>query len=62
MGVKPEVRRIGKYKSAGDQLLRADMSEAQREQLSSLLDDIYGGFVQGVASSRGKTTQEVSAG
>ena len=33
MGVEPEVRRIGKYKSAGDQLLREDMSEAQREQL-----------------------------
>jgi protease-4 len=26
VGVSPEVRRIGKYKSAGDQLLRSDMS------------------------------------
>lgn len=40
---QPEVRRIGVYKSAGDQLLRTDMSEAQREQLTALLDDIYGG-------------------
>ena len=62
VGVQPEVRRIGKYKSAGDQLLRADMSEAQREQLSALLDDIYGGFVRDVAASRGKTTQEVRWG
>lgn len=26
LGIEPEVRRIGKYKSAGDQLLRKDMS------------------------------------
>jgi protease-4 len=62
VGVQPEVRRIGKYKSAGDQLLRADMSEAQREQLSALLDDIYGVFVRDVAASRGRTTQEVRRG
>ena len=29
VGVTPELVRIGKYKSAGDQLLRRDMSEAQ---------------------------------
>lgn len=45
VGVEPEVRRIGKYKSAGDQLLRSDMSEPQREQLSALLDDIYGAWL-----------------
>ena len=33
VGVEPQVQRYGKYKSAGDQLLRSDMSEAQREQL-----------------------------
>lgn len=26
VGVEPEVKRIGAYKSAGDQLLRKDMS------------------------------------
>lgn len=59
VGVEPEVRRIGKYKSAGDQLLREDMSEAQREQLSTLLDDIYEDFVSGIAHGRGKTKEEV---
>ena len=44
-----QVQRIGKYKSAGDQLLRRDMSEAQKEQLSALLDDIYDEFVTSVA-------------
>eukprot|EP00775_Hariotina_reticulata_P006975 gene6975-7190_t len=61
VGVEPQVQRIGAYKSAGDQLLRRDMSEAQREQLTALLDDIYGEFVTTVAESRGKTTEEVAA-
>ena len=30
-GVEPQIQRIGKYKSAGDQLGRTDMSDAQRE-------------------------------
>jgi hypothetical protein len=31
VGVEPQIQRIGKYKSAGDQLNRESMSEAQRE-------------------------------
>jgi len=59
VGIEPEVRRIGKFKSAGDQLLRLDMSEAQREQLSTLLDDIYNEFLETIAKARGKTAEEV---
>ncbi|GAB4824168.1 hypothetical protein N2152v2_011214 [Parachlorella kessleri] len=61
VGVQPEVKRFGKYKSAGDQLLRTDMSEAQREQLTALLDDIYDDFLTTIARSRGKTREEVAA-
>lgn len=61
VGVEPEIIRIGKYKSAGDQLLRKDMSDAQREQLSALLDDIYGTFLRDVAAARGKTPDQVAA-
>ena len=50
------------YKSAGDQLLRRDMSAAQREQLSALLEGIYESFVTDVAESRGRTRQEVLLG
>ena len=59
IGIEPQVKRIGKFKSAGDQLLRADMSEPQREQLTALLDDVYEGFTETVAADRGKTAQEV---
>lgn len=57
VGVEPQVQRIGAYKSAGDQLLRRDMSDAQREQLGELLDDIYSNFLDTVAEARGKTRE-----
>eukprot|EP00878_Enallax_costatus_P010639 GHUV01011114.1.p1 GENE.GHUV01011114.1~~GHUV01011114.1.p1 ORF type:complete len:395 (+),score=92.88 GHUV01011114.1:241-1425(+) len=57
VGVEPQVQRIGEYKSAGDQLLRKDMSPAQREQLTELLDDIYEHFLDTVAAARGKTRE-----
>ena len=57
VGVEPEIKRIGEYKSAGDQLLRADMSAAQREQLTALLDGIYDDFVATVAAARGKSPE-----
>ena len=47
------------YGCAGDQLLRKDMSEAQREQLTAILEDIYEGFTEGIAQSRGKSVLEV---
>lgn len=35
------------------------MSEPQKEQLTALLDDIYGTFKASVAESAGKTHEEV---
>jgi protease-4 len=53
VGIEPQVQRIGKYKSAGDQLSRKEMSEANREMLTALLDDIYANFLQKISSSTG---------
>lgn len=61
VGVEPQVQRIGKYKSAGDQLSRKDMSEANREMLTALLDDIYANFLQKISSSTGKSAADVEA-
>ena len=58
-GIEPQVQRLGEYKSAGDQFLRKDMSDAQREQLAALLDDIYYTFIRDIASSRNKTEDDV---
>lgn len=51
--MQPQVQRIGKYKSAGDQLSRKDMSEANREMLTALLDDIYANFLEEVSRAKG---------
>lgn len=61
IGVEPQVERFGKYKSAGDQLSRRDMSDAQREVLKSLLDEINETWSSGVAEATGKTRDEVDA-
>ena len=59
VGVEPQVQRIGKFKSAGDQLLRTDMAPEQRQQLQALLDSVYDGFVSSVTKSRGKSEAQV---
>lgn len=61
VGVQPQVQRIGKYKSFGDQLSRKDMSEPNREMLTALLDDIYANFLEQVSLARGKTKEDVEA-
>ncbi|PKU85498.1 protease IV [Dendrobium catenatum] len=59
VGVEPQIQRIGKYKSAGDQLARKSMSKENCEMLTSLLDDIYGNWLEIISSTQGKTKEEV---
>ncbi|MBA0881733.1 hypothetical protein Goshw_024180, partial [Gossypium schwendimanii] len=59
IGIEPQVQRIGKYKSAGDQLTRKSMSEENCEMLTSLLDNIYGNWLDVVSSSKGKKREDV---
>jgi protease-4 len=61
VGIDPQVRRIGAYKSAGDQLDRRDMSGAQREALTALVEGVYGGFCSEVARNR-NAAREVRQG
>ena len=59
LGVEPQVQRIGKYKSAGDQFNRTSIAEAQREVVSSLLMETSDYWAETVARSLGKSRQEV---
>ena len=61
LGVYPDIYQIGKYKSVGDTFTRKDMSEAHREFINSLLDDLFNRYVEGIAKARGKTPDEVRA-
>jgi protease-4 len=53
LGVVPEVLARGKYKSAGESLVRDTMSEPQKEQLGALLDGFHQALIAAIASGRG---------
>jgi protease IV len=59
LGIYPEIYQIGKYKSVGDMFTQKEMTEAHREFMNSLLDDLYGRFVDGLAKSRNKSPEEI---
>ncbi|GJN22137.1 hypothetical protein PR202_gb09675 [Eleusine coracana subsp. coracana] len=59
IGVEPEIQRIGKYKSAGDQLARKSMSNEIKEMLSTLLDNIYGNWLDTISALHGKKKEEI---
>ncbi|XAR63859.1 hypothetical protein NMG60_11023988 [Bertholletia excelsa] len=59
IGVEPQVERIGKYKSAGDQLTRKSMSEENCEMLTSLLDNIYGNWLDKISLIKGKKREDI---
>uniref|UniRef100_A0A2P2L352 Signal peptide peptidase A 36 kDa type protein n=2 Tax=Rhizophora mucronata TaxID=61149 RepID=A0A2P2L352_RHIMU len=59
VGIEPEVQRIGKYKSAGDQLTRKTMSKENCEMLTAILDNIYGTWLDTVSSSKGKKREDM---
>lgn len=51
-GVKMEVIRHGKYKSAVEPYLANEMSEANREQISALLNSVWNSVVTDISKSR----------
>ncbi|KAJ4835523.1 hypothetical protein Tsubulata_046462 [Turnera subulata] len=59
IGVQPEVQRIGKYKSAGDQLTRKSMSPENCEMLTTLLDNIYENWLDKISAAKGKTREDL---
>src|ERR1700752_1939139 len=61
LGIYPDIYQIGKYKSAGDMFTQKQMTEAHREYINSLLDDLYGRYVTTIAQARHKTPEEVRA-
>jgi protease-4 len=60
-GVKMEVIRHGKYKSAVEPFLTNKMSEANKEQMTSFLNSIWTEIITDIATSRNKTTDELNA-
>lgn len=59
-GVKMEVIRHGKYKSAVEPFLTDEMSENNREQIKSFLTSIWGQMVADISASRNLTDEELN--
>ena len=51
--INPQIFRVGTYKSAVEPFMRKDMSEANREQVTSFINGIYDNFLEKIAESRG---------
>ncbi len=58
-GVKMEVIRHGKYKSAVEPFLANKISDANREQMTELLQSIWGEYKTDIAASRNLTVAEI---
>lgn len=52
LGIKPEVFRVGEFKSAIEMFVREDMSEASKKQSSELIGAIYGNFLTNISKAR----------
>jgi protease-4 len=61
LGIYPDVLQIGKYKNAPDEFTRKGMSDAHREVINSILDDLFNRFVNTVAAARKKSPDEIRA-
>ncbi|WP_419213827.1 signal peptide peptidase SppA [Maribacter sp. X9] len=59
-GVKMEVIRHGKYKSAVEPYLQDSMSEANRTQLSELLGSLWSAMVDEIAGNRGISDENLN--
>ncbi len=59
--VEPQINRMGKYKSFAEIFTRKEMSEAHRESIEVILEDIYCQATRAIAEGRGLPEEAVQA-
>ncbi len=59
--VKFDVVHIGEYKTAGESMVRDTMSDALKEALNPILDELYSGLVDSISEGRGLSKDAVKA-
>ena len=60
-GIKMEVIRHGKYKSAVEPFIANEMSDANREQITALLNSVWSGLVTDISKSRNISVEHLNA-
>ncbi len=61
IGVKMQVFKVGKFKSAVEPYILTEMSEANRTQVSAFVNDIWQGVVKAVGASRRLSADSLNA-
>jgi protease-4 len=61
LGIYPDIFQIGKYKTAANMFKEKEMTEAHREFMDELLNDLFNRYVNTIAQSRKKSPDEVRA-
>lgn len=59
VGLEAQIERIGDYKSAPEVYTRSGMSREFRESIDGLLDDVFGAYVDTLASARRLTAEQI---
>jgi len=59
LDVKPDVLRVGEYKSAAEPYTRTEMSPAFREEMEAILDNYYGQILKMISKARGLSDDKV---
>lgn len=60
VGVKMQVFKVGTYKSAVEPYINTEMSDANREQMTSILNSMWSNFVKEVSASRHITPEKLN--
>ena len=61
LGIRMQLIRHGKYKSAGERFIRNDISPENREQYRTLLRSIWDNRMEDIAASRGTTVARIDS-
>lgn len=61
VGVTAEVLHVGRYKAAGEMFTEDGFTTPARENMTELVDDLYGQMIDVLVESRGKTREEAVA-
>ena len=61
LDIKPDILRVGKYKSAAEPYTRTEMSDAFREEMEAILDNYFGQITEMISASRGLSAEKVEA-
>lgn len=61
LGIRPEIVKVGKFKSAVEPFIATEMSDANREQVQKYLGTSWNHVVQGIAESRDIPADSIQA-